>query len=354
MPSSTSNSSDRAPRGPWLQTWLVGLVLAALMIGGAEWFWRARGHQPSIVDSRDLWAYQRGRVYAADRLNVVLLGSSRMHNGFSPVVLRDQFPGANVVQLAISGTQCVATLRDLADDRRFIGTAICEVTAPWLSRRFWDDQQPYVDHFHRGRSITSDVELVCGHVFQSRLTVLHPELSLKAVVESLCNESRLPRPTFSIGHADRSVHVDYWSAIRRDDTDEKRAERLEYHRQELIKDRPTPDEWLEDLKVVERAVDKIQARGGRVVFVHFPVSGRHREVEEELYPRRDYWDRFVAMTSAVTIHFADTPRLAQFRCPEENHLDVRDVAAFTRGLVDELEGRGVFGRDNTMLAAKRL
>jgi hypothetical protein len=325
-----------------LKTWLAAFLMTASVIAAAECFWRSRGHHASVVDSRDLWAYHRGRIYDVQRPNVVLLGSSRMHSGISPVAIRDRIPQANVVQLAVSGSHCVAVLRDLADDERFVGSVICEVTPAWLCRKYWKTQQPYVDHYHRRASLDRELNVVVGQLFQTRLALLHPNLALPKVADSLLQDRRLPQSSFPVGHADRSITVDYIAALRRDDTPEKRAARLAIHREQMSEDRPWPQRWLADMQVVDTAVKKIQVRGGRVIFVRFPVSGELRQLEEELYPRRDYWDRFAALTSAETIHFADAPDLAHFVCPEDSHLDVRDVSAFTGSLIDELLRRRAF------------
>jgi hypothetical protein len=343
----TATASQRAPSGPWLKTWLVAAAMTLALVCVAEVLWRERGHQPSIVDSHDLWAYHRGQIYDLKRHNVVLLGSSRIHEGFSTGVARDRFPNANFVQLAISGTHCIATLWDLAEDDRFAGTVICEVTPAWLRPRYRDTQREYVEYYHRQTSLDRGLNLRIGQVFQQRLAVLHPNLSLVNVTRAILDLGRLPKPSIPIGDLHRSIEVDYVAAIQRDDTPEKHAARMALHRIEMSDARPTPTQWLCDLEHVESAVKRIRGRGGRVVFVRYPVSGDQCALEEELYPRREFWDSFAAMTSAETIHFADEPRLADFTCPEGSHLDVRDVPRFTHALLDELQQREILSRGNT-------
>ena len=57
--------------------------------------------------------------------------------------------------------------------------------------------------------------------------------------------------------------------------------------------------------------------------------GKVWDIEEELYPRAKYWDKFARSQSSLCIHFTDFPSLAKFNCPEGSHLDYREVPAFS-------------------------
>ena len=104
---------------------------------------------------------------------------------------------------------------------------------------------------------------------------------------------------------------------------------------------PSPSAWGRDILVVEQWVRRIHARGGRVVFVRFPTTGEHWEMEQEVYAKQLYWDRLPEWTTAETIHFLDTEGLRGFTCPDTSHIDGRDTPRFTEGLLDELVRRGV-------------
>jgi len=92
---------------------------------------------------------------------------------------------------------------------------------------------------------------------------------------------------------------------------------------------------------VELMVQRIRQRGGQVVFVRYPTTGEHYEMDVKAYPKKLYWDHFASKTSAVTIHFADVPSLRGFDCPDTAHLDYRDAPRFTLALAEELERRAV-------------
>lgn len=96
---------------------------------------------------------------------------------------------------------------------------------------------------------------------------------------------------------------------------------------------PATGRKLEEiLERIDHAVSRIQQRGGRVIFVRFPVDGKVKQLEQKRCPRPEYWDVLVARTKAITIHFDDYPSLSNFHCPDGSHLDYRDAPRFTIAL----------------------
>jgi hypothetical protein len=83
-------------------------------------------------------------------------------------------------------------------------------------------------------------------------------------------------------------------------------------------------------------VDKIRARGGKIVFVRFPVSGPLKELEDKATPRAQTWDPLIQQTGAPGIYFEDFPELSGFNCPEWSHLSAGDSVEFTKRLVPHL------------------
>jgi len=91
------------------------------------------------------------------------------------------------------------------------------------------------------------------------------------------------------------------------------------------------------LERIRVAVDKVQARGGRVVFVRPPSTGQVRELERQFSPREQTWDLMLQVTGAAGIHFEDHPDLAAFDCPEWSHLTAADAVGWSRALMPHLE-----------------
>jgi hypothetical protein len=84
------------------------------------------------------------------------------------------------------------------------------------------------------------------------------------------------------------------------------------------------------------AVEKLRARGGKIVFVRLPVSGGLKQLENQTTPRAKTWEPLLQQTTASGIHFEDYPDLASFTCPEWSHLSAGDSVEFTKRLAPHL------------------
>ena len=102
-----------------------------------------------------------------------------------------------------------------------------------------------------------------------------------------------------------------------------------------------PDVWLANALRLEPAIEKLEARGGKVVFVRWPTSGEHWQLDREYFPREKFWDRLAESTSALTIHFQDYATLRGFECPDTSHLDYVQAHLFTSALAEILVEKGV-------------
>jgi hypothetical protein len=87
---------------------------------------------------------------------------------------------------------------------------------------------------------------------------------------------------------------------------------------------------------VAAAVQKLRARGGKVVFVHFPHTGGLKALEDRETPRAGIWDRVIKDTGAPGIYDEDYPELSGFDCPEWSHLSAGDSVEFSKRLVPHL------------------
>ena len=83
-------------------------------------------------------------------------------------------------------------------------------------------------------------------------------------------------------------------------------------------------------------VQKFRARGGKVVFVRFPVTGELKKLEDADTPRAQTWDPLLQQTASPGIYFEDFPELSSFDCPEWSHLSAGDSVEFTKRLVPHL------------------
>jgi hypothetical protein len=319
--------------------WLAAILLAGAALVSLELAFRSIGHSPSIVDDMALWSLQRNQIYPRrGETPVVLLGSSRMQLGFVPREVEALYPRYRAVQLAVDGRAPVAALQDLADDEDFRGIVICAITAEELRKNAWDDQAPYVAYYHNQFSIDTVLNTRIKCCLQTRFVLLYPKLRPDAVLLHLVNKRTLPPPAYVRTFSDRSRVADY-SIVN---TAQHRRMRIEDARKAYAKAPPvSPGQWLADALTVEPYVQRIQGRGGKVVFVRFPTTDELWHFDESIYPRGLFWDAFARQTSATAIHFRDFPALACLPCPDMSHLDGQDAVVFTRALLSILEERHI-------------
>jgi hypothetical protein len=87
---------------------------------------------------------------------------------------------------------------------------------------------------------------------------------------------------------------------------------------------------------VATAVQKLRARGGKIVFVRFPYSGELKKLEDRETPRAGIWSRLIKDTRAPGIYYEDYPELREFNCPESSHLSAGDSVEFSKRLIPHL------------------
>lgn len=330
MPSSISSSSHRAPSGPWALTWSVTGLLMLLFVLAWEIFWRLQGFTPALEDSPALWAFNRARIRSGDPEQVVMTGASRMQLGIDLDVFDRNFPGPKPVQLAIDASSPNHVLYHLAENESFEGVLICSVWH-WFyrpgSESQWDRSAEYIQ-FYRNVTPADFSELFIAGLFRESLTLPYTGLNPLNIYRKI-REGKRPRPPYQVIRWDRYRPADYSLA---EDLDSIRRKRLRSMERILSSEEISREELIANLDKIERAVEKIQGRGGRVVFVYLPISGPVRDLEEKIYPRSRYWDLWASRSKATFVNFEDYPSLSGFDCPDYSHLDYRQAAEFSESL----------------------
>ncbi len=336
MLSSTSSSDG----GRWLATWLAAFVVAGLALLAIERYWRGLGYTPTVLDSMQLWSIQRERVYSDSPRPLVLLGASRIEYGVDLKTLRDELPHYKPVMLAVNGLYPLSVLRDLAQDQNFRGVVLCDVESNAFVRDYFFLQQAYPDYFHQRWTPSWHLHRVLLTVWQRTALIANPEYGALASLRRSFNGGA-PFRNYVNYHGNRSGDIDYTktdpAGIKRHfaATVEGNIARLPKH---------DPDAWLANLAMVYDWVRAIQARGGTVIFYESPTQGLTREINDRLYPREKYWNRFAATSPAPVISANAVPSLASTPLPDDSHIDFRDKPAYTRRLVDVLVERGLLTR----------
>jgi hypothetical protein len=352
MPSSTSNFDFQRPIPalPWRGLLLATLLLTALATTAWEIRARRLGYAPVLNSTSDLWADQREAVKPD---SLVLIGDSRMLFNADLDVL-EQGLGQRPIQLALVGSCAYPVLENLANDESFRGTVIASLLpAIWMAP---PPARPYKNSLkalnrYRERTLSHRVGHHLGMFLEKRFAFMkEDDLTLEQLLKHVSVPSRAlyhapPRlpPYFATIERDRQTRM-----IESCAQPGPLQDRVKFGWAPLFSPPPmpahTPKEVFEQIgQAIEArfgqtaaAVKKIQARGGKVVFVRFPHSGPLKELEDKATPREGVWARLINESGAPGIYYSDHPELI-FDCPEWSHLSAADATEFSKRLVPHLK-----------------
>lgn len=357
MPSSTSSSSQRLPHLAWWRILLGALLILAAFVAAMEVRLAARGFRPSVIDSEALWLQQRERASALGSHALILVGASRMQLDMDLHVLQRE-TGLEPVQLAIDGSPFTPILAGLARDPTIRGTVLVEfednvVADPDLNDQVsgWETQYERQQHQHRVPDFAMSEAYLTDFLHGMLRSYADGTRPITALLQRILNPQ--PTPQYLTMLPDRSMLADYsrisipaiyyGRAIRNlgetvniaPDTTYAQLDAMLKKRIAALK--PVDDTaYRRDSREIAAMADAIKAHGGRVIFIVFPRSGDVKDMDERRYPRKEFWDRFAAATTAPVLNFEDVPALRGFTCPDGSHLDYRDRPRFTRALVAAL------------------
>lgn len=327
-----------------------------LLSAGAALAWeircRTRGYAPCLNDTSDLWAQEREKVRPD---SVVIIGDSRALFDTDLDAL-EQGLGQRPLQLSLVGSCGYPVLENLANEEGFRGTIISSlIPLMWLAPppsppyqnslkaitrfRNWSPAQRWSHHL--------------GMLLEEHIAFLKQEdLTLPILLQNIRVPNRasfhpppgLP-PYFQTTDRDRRTRMTDRCA-----QPGPLQDRVKHGWLPLFTPPPPPSyvppeafakamgEAIEArFADTAAAVKKIQARGGKVIFVRFPVTGPLKEHEDKLTPRAGPWTRILNESGAAGIYFEDHPELAAFDCPEWSHLSASDSVEFSKRLVPHLQ-----------------
>jgi hypothetical protein len=340
------------PSAPWRGMAVVITIVVIAATAAWELYARALGYAPTINDNEDLWVMARRKVQPE---SIVILGDSRAWFDCD----LDEFQkglGKRPIQLAMAGSTTYPALADLADDKNFHGTIICSFVpmlffappgSPPMERA-----EKNLKRFHN-QTPAQRVSEYLGIWLEERVAFLKPDdLSLGGLLNRLPipnrRGARVP-PVFPpyFQSEDRERRARMWEKCA--EPGSELAKRIQQIWLPLFTPPPPPsyvppDVFMAQMKQgiqkrfadVTGAIEKIRARGGKIVFVRFPHSGGLKELEDKIMPRQQSWDPLLQMTKAPGIYYSDYPELSGFNCPEWSHLSAGDSVEFSKRLVPHL------------------
>jgi len=341
------------PPAPWrsIAITITMIVIAATLLW--EFYARSRGYAPTLSDNADLWTLTRRKVQPE---SVVIIGDSRAWFDFDLDEL-ERGLGKRPIQLAAPGSTAWPMIDDLAKDETFRGTVICSFIpilffAPPGSPPM-DRAEKNIKRWHT-QTPAQRVSEYLAMWLEEHVAFLKPDdLSLDALLTKLPIPNRpgaqvLPEYPPYFQAEDRERRARMWEKCA--EPGSKLAQQLQQIWIPLFTI-PPPPSWVEPSQFrdevkkriqqrfvdVASAVEKIQARGGKFVFVRLPKSGLLKEMEDKSAlgsPRS--WHTLLRVCHAPGIFYSDFPELSGFTCPEWSHLSAPDSVEFSRRLVPHL------------------
>jgi len=262
-----------------------------------------------------------------------------------------QQTGLEPVQLAIDGTAYMPVLENLATDQNVTGTILVSATASKLVPPEKNDAASEwvtaYDRYYRGlfspaleariRSyLSGQSSLYASSIPLERLpAILSGRVNTMTGFRTLHNRqqdadfSKLQMPSYYINNV-----LDRFGG-RLERSSFKNLAEFDRYMIGVIAQMPEnhAGDYPAKLDHVNDLVDRIQQRGGKVIFVRMPTDKLIWKFDNKSYPRDEFWDIFASNTSAATIHFRDYADLQGQDLPDGSHIDQRDKKHFTGNLV---------------------
>jgi len=338
---------------------LLCLFLLIITIAAWEVYLRSKNVTIAYDDGKQLWADKRLRVYQPSDEATVFIGSSRIKYDLDIPTWR-KLTGEDAVQLAAEGTSPLPVLDDLAADENFKGKLVIDVTEGLFFGNVGggpNDIYSFISYAKK-RSPAEEASFVLNRPLESSFVFLDKDnFSLNAFLDKLELKSRpgvFQMPIFPIGFG----RIDFDRQNRMTDeflSDTNQVKQVTEIWQFLgraMREPPASGGKLDSFfAVIKDRVAKIKNRGGQVIFVRTPSSGPFWMMEQQGFPRNQYWDPLLKHANSPGIHFTDYPQIAGFTCPEWSHLIPKDAVTFTEHFVALLQQHGWrFGKSSASLS----
>lgn len=350
MHSSTFSFERPIPALPWRGITVIVALLVMAAAGAWEFYVRSAGYAPTLNDTEDLWVQVRRNVKPE---SLVVIGDSRPLFDIDLDELEHAF-GKRPLQLALAGSCAYPVLNDLANDETFHGTVICSIV-PGL---YFAPGGPLLEtsekalRRYKNQTLAQRAGHHLGMWLEEHVAFLKQEdLTLEQLLKKLPIPNRphaLVPPTFPpyFQTVDRERRTRMTEQCAKPGELQSRIQQIWLP---LFTPPPPPtyvpiEAFIENVhKAIEdrfsntaKAVEKLRARGGKIVFVRFPNSGELKALEEKLNPRARDWELLLKVTKTPGVYFEDYPDLAGFTCPEWSHLSAGDSVEFSKRLIPHL------------------
>jgi hypothetical protein len=332
------------PAQPWGAILAGAFAIFALLVGAWELHWRAFGVTPSYRNSDGQWLLQRRRIDAGEGAKTVLIGASRTLFDTSLPVF-ERIAGQRPIQLCLEGTSPIPILENLADDPNFTGRIVIDVSPDiiFTGFRYRASVLPYLRNQTPSQRIGDWLSMT---LLEPYVAFYDPDFALATVVRrqdwplrSGMHPHTMVRK-LAVHDYDRNTRM--WDKVV-DDPAYRALARSIWAEDfgEPPPDMETPEKARKvidgEIDKAVAAIDKLRARGARVVFVRPPSDGEYYAYEQKYLPRAKTWDLLLARTHAPGIHFEDYPELQGYVLPEWSHMSAPEAERYTAAVVPLIE-----------------
>ena len=343
MRSSTSNSKNVFQRelpSSNLPMVVIGtFVLCVATLGIMEYQIRKEGGLPSRALNISFWLNHRFKLDERPKNTTVLLGASRMTFGLDQDTWEEE-TGTRPHNLGLHGASCIPMLHDYAKNTQGNGIVLCALSGGFA---FANERAPFAERINHAirdldkhrYSLSLRSEDITGKLLQARIAVLNPRLySPTSYVRDIL---RLPARKNEIAwrHIPYAHHTEENQDVFINDIDDK----YYWNQWDLLHATPlrymerfAPLDLDEAISLMKKDIKLIEDRGGKVIFVRFPISRFFVEWENTRFPREQYWDRILASTGCHGFHFLDHDETKDLSPLDGSHLLPEQARIFTKAL----------------------
>lgn len=347
------------PSQPLAKSAILMLVIVIASVLLWEIYLRNKGFETDYYDDPALWAHNRGMVYEPLDKATVFIGSSRIKFDLD-IPTWEKITGDHAIQLACVGSTPIPVLENLANDEKFKGKLVVDVTEGLFFSISGSDRRPVENmKYYKDQTPAQRASFHINHALESQLVFLDKEWhSLGAQLEQLPLKDRPGVRNFKGFPSDFGrVKFDRQEYMTNKFASDTSLQNIVKNIWSMFgrgnKEPPASGTRLDSIfNVVKTAVDKIKARGGKVIFVRTPSSGEFLMAEKKGFPREKYWNPLLLNTGSEGIHYEDYPLIAGFTCPESSHLSLSQAETFTKEFIRILSDEKGWKFPNSVTSVK--
>lgn len=333
------------PTNPLPRAAILMVVLVLGAITSWELYLRNSGVDIAYDDEGPLWSHKRAMVYEPGSSSTVFIGSSRIKFDLD-VETWENITGDHAILLAMEGSSPLPVLHDLANDEKFKGKLVIDITEPlcFLPVPYFQMRPASNIKYYHEITPAQRASFPLNNFLESRFVFLDKlNYSLNAQLEKLDIQDRpgvyqnpeFPMDFSRVQFSRQSKMTDRFVS----DTSLQNQVKRVWERLGRPPQGPGPTEEQINAGIqatigsIKKDIDQLRARGVQIMFVRTPSSGPMKMGEQMGFPREKYWDRILKETGSDGIHFLDYPTLDHFECPEFSHLSPKDAIVFTQHFV---------------------